>query len=373
METIKKSFKDISWQVPESVYRADPALSYSILSTYEREGRFNSLSHLEDKKSSPSLTFGSIVDCLMTDSEEEFKKRFIVAEFPDIGDQLVLVTQDLFRQFGTPVEKNTEADSFEAKYYPKLEDIPDADISATCVSNNYYANDRYTKFRVKQVREKCGDYYNLLMISQGKQIISITDKADADNCVKALYESKASGDLFRIPTDPMIEAFDQLKFKCIDSGNCKEDQAVIYRSMADRIIINHRDKTVLPIDLKTSSHFEWDFPKSFQQWRYDLQARLYWRNIRQNMDNDPYFKDFELLDYVFVVVNRNSLQPMVWKYEDTKKIGEIRYRTKYDNLCILRDPYTIGRELDFYKNSGRTIPLEVTKEGTNLLMDTLKG
>ena len=50
---------DISWKVPESVYRADPALNYSLLSAYERNGRFDSFEHLFDKIESSSLTFGS--------------------------------------------------------------------------------------------------------------------------------------------------------------------------------------------------------------------------------------------------------------------------------------------------------------------------
>ena len=42
---IPKELKDISWQVDESTYRADPALSYSTLAKFEREG-FNKLDHL---------------------------------------------------------------------------------------------------------------------------------------------------------------------------------------------------------------------------------------------------------------------------------------------------------------------------------------
>ena len=42
---MRKSLKDISWDVTEEVYREDPALSYSTLARYEREG-FNNLSKL---------------------------------------------------------------------------------------------------------------------------------------------------------------------------------------------------------------------------------------------------------------------------------------------------------------------------------------
>jgi hypothetical protein len=38
--------------------------------------------------------------------------------------------------------------------------------------------------------------------------------------------------------------------------------------MADLIVVNHSEKWVLPIDLKTSGKPEWDFHKSFNEWRY---------------------------------------------------------------------------------------------------------
>ena len=33
-----KSIKELSWQVDEETYRANPAISYSALATYAREG-----------------------------------------------------------------------------------------------------------------------------------------------------------------------------------------------------------------------------------------------------------------------------------------------------------------------------------------------
>ena len=59
----RKSLYDISWGVSEDTYRADPALSYSTLAKYEREG-FNNLEHLFDKVETPSLTFGGNPDYL---------------------------------------------------------------------------------------------------------------------------------------------------------------------------------------------------------------------------------------------------------------------------------------------------------------------
>jgi hypothetical protein len=100
-----KSLYDISWKCSEPEYRADPALSYSTLAKFERKGRFNALPTLFDKDSSPSLTFGSLVDCLLTGSKEEFDAQFLVAEFPKISDNIQLIAQTLFAKYGKEVDE----------------------------------------------------------------------------------------------------------------------------------------------------------------------------------------------------------------------------------------------------------------------------
>ena len=103
----KKSLRDISWQVTEPEYRADPALSYSTLSRYEREG-FNNLDKLFERIESPSLTFGSAVDTLLTGSEEEFNEQFFVAQLDNpLSDTLIIITKKLFDTWKDVVGKKS--------------------------------------------------------------------------------------------------------------------------------------------------------------------------------------------------------------------------------------------------------------------------
>lgn len=64
------------------------------------------------------------------------------------------------------------------------------------------------------------------------------------------------------------------------------------------------------------------------------------------MDKDPYFKDFELANYNFIVANKRTLTPLVWKFESTKTKGDLCLGK--NNNIILRDPFTIGEELNDY-------------------------
>lgn len=343
-----KSLRDISWQVSEEEYRADPALSYSTLARYEREG-FNNLDKLFDRIETSSLTFGSAVDSIITGGQEEFDERFMVAEFPSMPDSIVKIIKSLYKQY--------------AGTYRSLLNIPDNSIIRETEDQNYQMNWK-PETRVKVIREKGTDYYNLLFVAGDRCIIDTQTYQDVVNAVRVLKESSSTKLYFADdnPFEPDIERLYQLKFK-------GEFDGITYRNMADLIIVNHKEKWVKPVDLKTSSHTEWDFYKSFVDWRYDIQARLYWSIIRQNMDKDEYFKDFKLLDYDFIVVNKRTLTPLVWNCPFTQAQGTLRFGN--NSQIEMRSPFVIGKELNSYLTSRPKVPMGINETGTNNLKDWL--
>ena len=343
-----KSLRDISWQVSEEEYRADPALSYSTLARYEREG-FNNLDKLFDRIETPSLTFGSAVDSIITGGQEEFDERFMVAEFPSMPDSIVKIIKSLYKQY--------------AGTYRSLLNIPDNSIIRETEDQNYQMNWK-PETRAKVIREKGTDYYNLLFVAGDRCIIDTQTYQDVVNAVRVLKESSSTKLYFADdnPFEPDIERLYQLKFK-------GEFDGITYRNMADLIIVNHKEKWVKPVDLKTSSHTEWDFYKSFVDWRYDIQARLYWSIIRQNMDKDEYFKDFKLLDYDFIVVNKRTLTPLVWNCPFTQAQGTLRFGN--NSQIEMRSPFEIGKELNSYLTSRPKVPMGISDTGTNDLREWL--
>ena len=144
----RKSLKEISWLVTEEEYRADSSLSYSTLARYEREG-FNNLDKLFDRVETPSLTFGSAVDSIITGGQEEFDERFIVAEYPSTPDSIIKIVKSLFYQYGED--------------YRSLTSIPDESIIRETEFYSYQMNWK-PETRAKVVKEKGADYYNLLFI-----------------------------------------------------------------------------------------------------------------------------------------------------------------------------------------------------------------
>lgn len=334
-----KTLKDISWQVDEETYRADPALSYSTLARFAREG-FNNLDTLYDKIETPSLTFGSAVDALVTGGQEEFDRNFFVAEFPPLTESGEKMVKALFERHCTDCYL--------------LGAIPDADIISLSEEIKYQLNWK-PETRAKVIKEKGSEYYSLLHAAGERKIVNTAFKEEVDNCVTALRTSEATAKYFNT-FDNTYEKHYQLKFKAILNG-------VDYRCMADLLAIDHEHKIIYPIDLKTSGHAEWDFFDSFVQWNYQIQARLYWRIIRANLDLDETFKDYELAPYKFIVVNKKTLTPLVWAFAATKAYGTLAFG---ENRQIeMKDPEDLGKELSFYLSSRPRVPVGIDMTGEN--------
>ena len=337
----KKSLFDISWQVTEEEYRKDKALSYSTLARYDREG-FNNLDKLFDKIETPSLLYGQAVDSLITGGEEEFYSRFIVAEYPSIPDSIITIVKELFQWCHTT--NNT------------LSSIED-DFIIQIASKYNYQNNWKPETRAKVIKEKGSEYYKLLYITGDKTLIDTQTYQDVLKAVDALKSSEATKWYFA-PNNPFedIERFYQLKFKACLEG-------IEYRCMADLIICRYDTKEIFLIDLKTSSHTEWDFYISFIEWSYSYQARLYYRIIKDALSKDEYFKDFKIHDYRFIVVNKKTLTPLVWEYKETRALGTLYYGSKQQ--YIIKDPYDIGKELYYYLNNSVKVPKGINLNETN--------
>lgn len=340
----EKSLYDISWQVPEDEYRADEAYSYSTLAKFHREG-FSKIDTLFESTSSPSLTFGSMVDTLLTDGKEAFDNRFFVASFPAVSSSIMEIVKSIAIDLGS---------EYTSLYY-----IPEDRLSSYIEAFGYYPNWRM-KTKIDKIRSEGDEYYKMLLLSQGKEVVSTEDMEDCINCVQALKESAATEFYFKAdnPFVPDVERLYQLKFK-------GEYEGIPVRCMADLIIVDHKNKTIRPCDLKTSSHMEYDFHKSFIQWCYYIQAQLYWYIIRQNLDKDPYFKDFKLLDYVFIVVNRKSLYPLTWEYPDTRTEVDLYYGSRGEIEC--RNWRKILKDLHLYLHTPTRVPIGITNEPNNII------
>lgn len=81
------------------------------------------------------------------------------------------------------------------------------------------------------------------------------------------------------------------------------------------------------------------------------------------------FKDYKLADYKFVVVNRNTLTPLVWEFDKTQAVGKLTFGK--NNQIELEDPFTLGEELSNYLLSRPAVPTGIKELGNNSITQWL--
>jgi len=344
-----KSFKDLSLNITEEEYRNDGCLHYSMLSDYAKRG-FDCIDKLTEKKESPSLLFGSAVDTLLTEGRQQYNSKYFIADLPSLTDSLYPIANQLFELYHSE--------------YDSLDKISDEDIARIGKENSFYANDKYKNYRIKLIKEGCSEYYKMKFLAGEKQIISSEFNDSVEKTVHTLLTAPNTKWYFQQDTPfEDIERLYQLKFKAVFFG-------VPYSCMADLIIVNHEEKTIQPVDLKTSGHKEYDFYKSFIDWNYHIQARLYYKIIEDNVRKDEFFKEYKIMPYKFIVINKESLLPLVWEYEDTTAEGTLIYGKHEHIEC--KSPLELGSELWHYLNNKCDVPLGININNENKLTKWLR-
>lgn len=326
-----KSLKDYAMEISEEQYRKLPMLSYSTIARYEREG-FDALPNLFDPIYSESLTFGSLVDTMITEPDE-FDNRYIVS------DDVKMPTDALM-----PIARQILADYPDIK---KLDQVPTHKLSEIAKEYGYFKDDKYDKMRGGKVYDGIFAYVNLQLKAKGKQIIDSAMLADARACVEGIKANPETAKLFK-PEELFsdIESYSQLKFKA-------EYKGVELRCMFDRIVVLHDKKVIVPIDLKTSFKPGYHFPESFIKWRYDIQADLYTYILREAL-SDTEYKDYTITPFRFVVTSRNKPIPVVW-IANPEEVADVMSK----RMKGYRNWRSIVPELKYYLDNKSEMPMDI--------------
>lgn len=145
------------------------------------------------------------------------------------------------------------------------------------------------------------------------------------------------------PQDFNLEKYSQIKLKGTYNGQeCK--------GMLDMVFINHSKKMIVPFDLKTGYAKHTDFlVKCYLGWYYYLQAALYSRLLKQEIDKHPELKDYKVLPFQFMYCGRSDFQPLLYKVttqqDEEALTGFTQDGINYPGLDWLIDLYktNIGR------------------------------
>ena len=285
------TLQEASLQMTEQEYRDIPCISFSLLQKYDREG-FATLFQ-PDELSTPSLLFGSAVDCMITEGPEEFAKKFLVADIPKLSATMQAIADQLVAEHS----ENT------------FVTVSDEKILQAANDNSYQKNWKDAT-RIQKIREECSAYYNLMVSNSDKRILTESDYSDVTRAVEALQTDKHTSHFF-MGNDPFgsVERYYQLKFL-----SKPETLGGSIKGMLDLVCVDHANKTVHPCDLKTTKDI-YTFEESFYKYRYYLQAAIYTWLIEQAIKEDcPELQDYKIMPYKFIVIDRKIFQPVVFEW-----------------------------------------------------------
>ena len=331
--------------IPESDYHVYPAWSYSVISRYAKEG-FSALATLgQSIEPTPSMRFGSLVDCMVTRGMEEARNSYVVLEnnIPNaerkVLDTLLTLT-DATDFASVPQEALVEA------------------IKVCNYQSRWSYDTQYSHIAAY------AHYYDV--IASGKEIVSIEDWQDAYDMTEALHNDTYCGTLFKQTSTGDIEYLYQMQY-LVPVHTADEDTKL--KIMADLIIVDHKNKTIQPVDLKTSSEPAYKFKDNFVKYRYDLQAQCYTYAIGQVAFEE--YSDYTILPYLFVDISRTDKVPVAYKYDVQEQSDGLTFGS--DKVYHFKTWLDYLSEILEYQRSNAVVPKEITLDGPNDIVELLSS
>lgn len=183
-------------------------------------------------------------------------------------------------------------------------------------------------------------------VSLNRIIIDTTSYLNAQLICKTLKESDFSKEYFT--------KNDDIKNKQIllQIPILYEIKGKPFKSLLDLILIDHKNKTVRVVDLKTSSFSNNYFKSRFLKLRYDIQAALYLKAVEKYLiEND--LKDYKILNSIYLHVS--TIEPdSPLQYEIDYEIIRAAYggfttsMREYKGIFQLIDEVEYARENKIY-------------------------
>lgn len=317
----------------EEEYRTYPALNYSRLARFFREG-YRGL--YQEPEQTPAMLFGTLVDSLTTTNDpfhEEFHNRFFV--YPEdfsppspAAHEAVKMIADFSAESELPlVEESMILRGLdEAKYHTSWKD--------------------YT--RLRKFLEEASVDYSLLKQSQGKKIVPATLFGEAIRTSSAVRQHPL---VARFLSSDRYSVHYQVKLRSWWPGLASE-----VKCMLDAVVVDQGNHLIIPCDLKTTGKDEQDFPESIMKWNYWLQAMMYSDILRTRVNQAE--SGWTILPFYFVVASHPEPHPMVYRF-DTDGVTR-DFFPSWVEIARKAEKYLLAPE--------RNVPFGMSREMSNKLV-----
>lgn len=243
----------------------------------------------ENSEDAKHFLLGSAVDCMLTSTD--FLEEFHVSNVENRpSDTIINILNSVF---------NTTILLNRSRILKELQDL----ILAAC-DNFEYCKNWKDETRINKILENY-QYWNDLVASEGKKVLSAEEYLTVRNIVASLKNHKFTKEYFRKAGSELEIVYQLPIFFNHKTLDCK--------ALLDMVIFNHSDKTIQPIDIKTTSGRTIHFPTSFRKYRYDIQAAWYTLALEYYKNNNIFYSDYKVLPFKFIVESTTDIgRPLVF-------------------------------------------------------------
>jgi hypothetical protein len=212
-----------------------------------------------EEKNNQAITVGRVVETLLIDPEE-FDNRFYMSGIVSAPTGLMLAF--------------VEALYSSVKKYTKHDDLT-VDFE-TCLEEAYIESK--FKIKIEAVLGKFKDsdaeiYFNEILAVRSKNltVITLKDVTNAEKIVAELQYNPITRDIVNLKTSERYEVLNQLQ---IHNYEYLEHR---FKSMIDKVIVDHKEKTIEPYDLKCVWAVEGFYKEYYLYRRTYIQMLLYYQ------------------------------------------------------------------------------------------------
>lgn len=330
--------QDHNLKITEQEYRDLPLPSYSLLADIDKQG----IDVIGGVKAGFTLKFGNLVDikCFEPHRIDEMFYQGDVEKAPTANVKKIC-DYILSKIEGNVGNEGAVPDALgrvrrQTKISDKLSDYEKLIISGAAKEGVYT---KYTYEKIVETVVSAGsEYFKDKISSRGKILIKPDMWALAMQTANTLTTHPFTAKYFQ-QNSKDIEIIYQYKAEAVVNGRR-------FKMMLDCVVINHKLKLIIPVDLKTGEAPCKDFPMLYTLHRYYIQGSLYREGLKYIVDNDFALAGYTVTEFEFVYISKlNPNKPMRFRVTESMHAKALNgfsdkfgyeYRGVYD---LLEDYY----------------------------------
>ena len=221
-----------------------------------------------------------------------------------------------------------------------------------------YTNTKSSQIALKEASELCNkyeSYINYLKQKNDKKVISFADLNLLKTIKKNLEEHKKANELlYNFPNT--FEVHNEFHINW-EYPYAFEDKELSCKSLLDRVMIDHENKKIILIDLKTTSDI-YNFQHSVEEFDYYRQLTYYWTALAWYFKNELFLDidEYEGETYIIAIQSYDGNEVRVFKIDE----AELSNKLKVIDNAIKRIAWHKNNNLwehtkEYYEGNGEEI------------------